>query len=290
MPFSSPALRICSLLMYSLLLIPGINLFLPFLFFLTLHILYNRSLRLHSRFWRQCRRIAHAIRGCPHTLREFPETLARFSHNIFQRQRMSPSDEEFQGANNHHPSPSATQSAHPSTPRLGHPTDSKVQSTSPLGIHTAFLVVGLVCLAVINVIFLIDIELTLSRNRQLQARDENNWGFGQVLALLLLVIPLRDFVRSIKDIHKMRRKAQKQFEKHLRDAISEDTFEGHDFRYWINQGAKPNTELKGIFVAYDDTRHTLINLLQDISNSSLFFSLLHTKGIRILYNTFSVRG
>lgn len=263
--FLSPALRICSLLMYCLLLIPGVNLLPPFLFFLTLHILYNRSLRLHPRFWRQCRRIVHAIRGYPHTSRESPEMLAQFSHNTFQRQRMSPSDEESQVGNNH-PSRSATQSAHPTTPRLGHPTDSTVQSTSPLDIHTAFLVVGLVCLAVINVIFLIDIELTLSRNRQIQARDEANWGFGQVLALLLLVIPLRDFVRSIKDIHEIRRKAQKEFEKHLRDAISEDTLAGHDFEYWINQGAKPDTELKGIFVAFGDTRHALINSLQVISN------------------------
>jgi hypothetical protein len=134
-----------------------------------------------------------------------------------------------------------------------------------------------VCLAIINVIFLIDIELTLSRNRQFQSREEANWGFGQVLALLLLVVPLRDFVTSINDVRRklrekeeqakeMRRNVQRQFEKHFREAISEDTFEGHDFRYWIDQGAEPNTELKGTFIVFDDTKHTLIYSIQARSN------------------------
>jgi len=238
--FSSPALRICSLLMYSLLVVPGVNLLLPFLFFLTLHILYNWSRRHHSWFRRQCRRIAHAIRGCPHTLREFAETLLRFSDNVPRRQRPSPPDEESQIVHNHHPSPSPTQ-------------------TSPNCIHTAFLDVGLVCLAIINVIFLIDIELTLSRNRQFQSREDDNWGFGQVLALLLLVVPLRDFVTSINDVRRKRWNVQKKFEKNLQNAIRENSLEGHDFENWIDQGADPNTKYEGIFVAFDDRRHTLIN-------------------------------
>ena len=251
--------------MYSLLAIPGVNLLLPFLFFLTLHILYNKSRRQHPWFWRQCWRIARAIRGCPRTIREFPETLLRVSDHVFRRERLFPSDEEAQIGHNHHPSPSATRIAHPSTPRPSHPTDS-----SPFCIHTAFLIVGLVCLAIINVIFLIDIELTISRNRQIQSREEDNWGFGQVLALLLLVVPLRDFVTSINDVRKKqrekeqqanetRRNVQKQFGEHLRKAISEDTFEGHDFQYWIEQGAEPNTELKGIIVAFDHGARNLIN-------------------------------
>jgi hypothetical protein len=39
--FSSKALRIASLTMYSIVLIPGLNLIPPFTFFLTLHISYN---------------------------------------------------------------------------------------------------------------------------------------------------------------------------------------------------------------------------------------------------------
>ncbi|KAJ7493722.1 hypothetical protein FB451DRAFT_1491028, partial [Mycena latifolia] len=50
-PFSSPGLRIFSLAMYSLLIIPGLNLVPPFLFFLVLHIMYNRSRKCHPLFW-----------------------------------------------------------------------------------------------------------------------------------------------------------------------------------------------------------------------------------------------
>jgi hypothetical protein len=51
-----------------------------------------------------------------------------------------------------------------------------------------------------NDILLLDIELTLRRNKHDQSPEEDEWGFWQVLALLLLVIPLRDFVISILDI------------------------------------------------------------------------------------------
>jgi hypothetical protein len=84
------------------------------------------------------------------------------------------------------------------------------------------------------------------------------------------VTSINDIRRKLRETeeqaNEMRRNVQKQFEKHLREAISEDTFEGHDFRYWIDQGAEPNTELKGIFVVFDDTRHTLINSIQVRSN------------------------
>jgi hypothetical protein len=49
--FSSKPLRIISLMMYSLVLIPGINLIPPFAFFLMLHISYNWSRRRHLSFW-----------------------------------------------------------------------------------------------------------------------------------------------------------------------------------------------------------------------------------------------
>lgn len=52
-PFSSPALRIFSSGIYSLLIIPGINLLPPFLFFLALHITYTESRLRHPEFWRR---------------------------------------------------------------------------------------------------------------------------------------------------------------------------------------------------------------------------------------------
>ncbi|KAJ7697889.1 hypothetical protein B0H17DRAFT_1130167 [Mycena rosella] len=101
-----------------------------------------------------------------------------------------------------------------------------------------FLVVGLMLLVLINIIFLVDtsirpvpsarclwhkdtevtyhrlikgeprglagarpaIELTLSRNKHLQSGGDGLWGFGQVLALLLLVMPLRDAWNALQDI------------------------------------------------------------------------------------------
>jgi len=107
-----------------------------------------------------------------------------------------------------------------------------------------------------NVIFLSDIELTLSRNTQIQSRAEDQWGFGQVLALLLLVIPLRDFATSINEIRKkirekkeleeeMKREAQRQFEDSLRSAIQRDTLENYGFQDLIERGASPNTQLNG---------------------------------------------
>jgi hypothetical protein len=49
--FSSKPLRIASLTMYSLVLIPGLNLIPPFTFFLMLHISYNWSRARHLWFW-----------------------------------------------------------------------------------------------------------------------------------------------------------------------------------------------------------------------------------------------
>jgi hypothetical protein len=49
--FSLKPLRITSLAMYSLVLIPSLNLIPPFAFFLTLHISYNWSREQHKSFW-----------------------------------------------------------------------------------------------------------------------------------------------------------------------------------------------------------------------------------------------
>ena len=47
-----------------------------------------------------------------------------------------------------------------------------------------------------------DTELTLKTNKDHQSDEEHDWGFGQILALLLLMVPLRDVwiaLRNIKD-------------------------------------------------------------------------------------------
>ncbi|KAJ7477497.1 hypothetical protein FB451DRAFT_1454293 [Mycena latifolia] len=164
--FSSPALRIFSLAMYFLLLIPGINLLPPIFFFLVLHIAYNRSLEHQRSSWERWDRCIQSIR----------RTLGR--------KRSEPEDGESQK------------------------------------VHTAFLVVGLVLLVVINIVFLVDIELTLSRNKHHQSDEDNLWGFGQVLALLLLVMPLRDAWNALRDIQEALRGVQQQFHQGLREEIA----------------------------------------------------------------------
>jgi hypothetical protein len=72
--------------------------------------------------------------------------------------------------------------------------------------HTGFLLVGLGCLAMINVVFVIEIELALIRDKNPDPQEDNEWGFGQVLALLLLAVPLGDFVWSIFEIRKRLRR------------------------------------------------------------------------------------
>jgi hypothetical protein len=58
--------------------------------------------------------------------------------------------------------------------------------------------VGMLILLAINLVFLVDIELTLRRNRDLVSSGESLWTFGQILAMLLLVLPIRD-LKVFKD-------------------------------------------------------------------------------------------
>ncbi|KAJ7870109.1 hypothetical protein B0H14DRAFT_3132195 [Mycena olivaceomarginata] len=77
-----------------------------------------------------------------------------------------------------------------------------------------------------------------------------NGAFGQVLSLLLLVIPIRDFVTSILDVrekfkrdNESRENIQREFYRHLQEAVRDDTFDAHDFRDLIKRGANPNMKL-----------------------------------------------
>src|ERR1700712_767121 len=69
--FSSPGLRIFSLSIYSLLVIPGLNLVLPFLFFLALHITYNKSRVQHATFWRGLEHLVNLVHRIPSILKRF---------------------------------------------------------------------------------------------------------------------------------------------------------------------------------------------------------------------------
>ncbi|KIY66546.1 hypothetical protein CYLTODRAFT_377592 [Cylindrobasidium torrendii FP15055 ss-10] len=52
-------------------------------------------------------------------------------------------------------------------------------------------------LLIINIVFLVDIELTIYHNRERhEDNGESQWTFGQTLALLLLSMPLRDLIET----------------------------------------------------------------------------------------------
>ncbi|KAJ7482666.1 hypothetical protein FB451DRAFT_1555661 [Mycena latifolia] len=214
--------------MYSLLVIPGLNLVPPFLFFLALHITYTTGA-------------------------------------LFRRRRRPSPDLE-----------SGTQGSIPPSRCSSHaelaPPPSKNQ--------TAFLIVGLICLAIINVILLVDIELTLRRNKGDQSPEEDQCGFGQILAWLLPLVPRRDFATSIMDIgekvareKEAKEKIQRSFEKHLREAINDNTLVGHDFQGLIEQGADPKAELEA-----DMECRTLLELAASVGKKDLLEFLIK-KGI-----------
>jgi hypothetical protein len=147
-PFPSQLSDLPIPLIYSLVLIPGINL-VPFLNLITLHILDNKSRRRHPGFWSS---VEHPLR----TIR-------------FRISGTQTSDAESQ--NNSW------------LAGLGLPS-------TLLETRTSFLLVGLGCLVVINIIrHRHELALAPSKNPEYQEDDE--WGFGQILTLLL-VVPIRE--------------------------------------------------------------------------------------------------
>jgi len=174
-PFSSAPLHIFSLMMYALLLIPGLHLLPPFLFFLTLHISYN-WVRSHSqRFDRACNDMEQSRKFFWGILRsnKAPNALdlevrvevssqaeIDFFLSFFQAVLAPPvesaSDQNLPGTS----SPCTSTTSSTST-NHSHPV---VHTDSPVPVNTAFLIVGLVCLVAVNIFFIIDIELTLGRN------------------------------------------------------------------------------------------------------------------------------
>jgi hypothetical protein len=102
-----------------------------------------------------------------------------------------------------------------------------------------------VLLVIINTIFVIDIELTLSRNKPFQLDDGDDvWGFGQVLALLLLVLPLRDTWNTFRDIQMARHIVQKRFLQALRDEVSATPIV-EKLGALVIDGADPRTPING---------------------------------------------
>jgi hypothetical protein len=106
-------------------------------------------------------------------------------------------------------------------------------------------VIGMVLLFAINVIFLVDIELTLRHNRGLQSPGEALWTFGQILAILLLVLPLRDLFETVLSRQEKRRR--KEHTELLRNAIQENAT-SETIRALERNGADVNTMVESTYL------------------------------------------
>ncbi|KAF6747135.1 ankyrin repeat-containing domain protein [Ephemerocybe angulata] len=102
--------------------------------------------------------------------------------------------------------------------------------------------IGLLVLLAINIVFITDIELTLAQNAGLQlSNDEVEWEFGQILSMLLLILPLRDLAETI--LARRVKQRQKDLIPGLRTAVRWKEWD----TVWIlvRMGASPNVKLDG---------------------------------------------
>ncbi|KAJ3518231.1 hypothetical protein NMY22_g13785 [Coprinellus aureogranulatus] len=157
-PFASNPLRIFSLVIYSLFVLPGFNLLLPMAAFLSVFV------------WHNSRRSREAT---------LPISTSGPLPRFFGRHRM----------------------------RRLRAIYIRCMQSSILPVC-----IGLAFLFTVNVILIVDIELTLRRNRSLQATGEGEWGFGQVLAVLLLFMPLRDLLEMV--LARRQRRQEMQIREH----------------------------------------------------------------------------
>ena len=130
-------------------------------------------------------------------------------------------------------------------------------------VGTAFLYVGLSCLVAINILFIVDTELTLQRNKVNQSDEERDWGFGQILALLLLLVPLRDAWIALRNIQN---NVQQRFEQAFH-TVAEAEMARENLSTLLQNGASPREQIPGRFgnflqlAAYYGKQEELIELL-----------------------------
>lgn len=223
-PFGSQVLRIISISIYSLLLLPGLNLLLPMALFLSLHCWY------HSRRSRTESGLPHhaAPSHNPPPLRS-PNSQVPPSPSTLSSQRSS--------------SLSALTSLRSSSQNtLNSQALQSPTAEGPFEMLWEVLPVylGLLFLLAVNVIFIMDIELTLRRNAHLQITGELEWGFGQILALLLIFMPLRDLVEAL---YRRRQEMQTKLDNALGQAIRVKDLE--EISRWIAARADPNVTAEG---------------------------------------------
>ncbi|KAH8813939.1 hypothetical protein DL96DRAFT_507756 [Flagelloscypha sp. PMI_526] len=97
-------------------------------------------------------------------------------------------------------------------------------------------ILGLALLAIVNIIFIVDTEVMLHSNT---AEDEDlAWTFGQTLALLLLLVPLRDLAETFLMIREKKRKEEHTYL--LREAVEKG--ETGTMKKLVESGANPNIQ------------------------------------------------
>ncbi|KAK7007863.1 hypothetical protein R3P38DRAFT_1621904 [Favolaschia claudopus] len=177
-PLGSDALRIISLVLYSSVLVPGLNLTLPIAGFVGIFLLHT-SLRPDPRRNSNNKMAGRGGKSPGDHRAMRAQWAARAAR---RRTRMATEDTSWSAIKRPSPSPQSTNI-------MGRSLFALQSWYDPFLLPT---ILGLLLLFAINIIFIIDIELALRQNNYLQESDDSEWTFGQILALLLLVLPLRD--------------------------------------------------------------------------------------------------
>jgi hypothetical protein len=200
-PLSSNALRIVSLVIYAVCLAPGFNILLPTAVFFSVVAVY----RAYDRTRNTNKKLGSSARPNVHT----PDPASKIGLPQYHSKGL---------------------------------VGRSIMAVQ--GLYNPFLfpvVGGLVLLFAFNVAILIDIELTLWENRGVRGSvQEGEWTFGQSLAVLLLVLPLRDL-----RIFGARRNFTSSLQNAVRWHASTDVL-----RDLVRRGANVNVKAEGGFVVF----------------------------------------
>ncbi|KAJ6530079.1 ankyrin repeat-containing domain protein [Mycena vulgaris] len=241
-PLRSHRLRSWSLAIYSLFLLPGVNLMLPMGLFLWLFVAYQS--------WHQRRQSTSS--GALNTSR----------HTTHDRSAPN-ADSPLQSGRK-----SGFRQTTRSLTQLG-AVFRAWKGRLPSFPSIVPVVIGMAILFAINLIFLVDIELTLRRNRNPQDVADAAWTFGQILAMLLLVMPLRDLLETIFERREKRRRDEHTAS--LRNAVKGEASE-QTLLDLITNGADVNTRIE------DCAWATALQLASFRGESQLMTVLLTLRG------------
>ncbi|KAF5343939.1 hypothetical protein D9758_012147 [Tetrapyrgos nigripes] len=104
------------------------------------------------------------------------------------------------------------------------------------------IIIGMVFLIAINLVFIVDTELTLQQNID---TDGSNWTFGQVLAMVLIAVPLRDVVESSMQWREKRIEERMEKQNRLKREIGGQAKEMDAALSWVRRGANVNVKVEG---------------------------------------------